>query len=134
MATHIDAAAAEAFAASWAGAWNARDLGAVLAHYDDGFEMTSPYIIDIAGEPGGTLRGKDAVAAYWRKALDRMPTLRFEIEAVLPGVRTIAILYRSGLKRCVEVLEFGPSGKIVRGEAHYLHGSLVSEPITPATH
>ena len=133
MPTHIDSTAADHFATAWAAAWNARDLDAVLALYDDAFEMTSPYIIEMAGEPSGTLRGKEAVAAYWRTALARMPRLHFEIEAALPGVRTVALLYRNGLKQCVEVLEFNAAGKVVRGEAHYLHGVLTSDPITSTT-
>ena len=58
-------AEALAFAGEWVAAWNAHDLGRILDHYADDFEMTSPYIVTLAGEPGGTLRGKAAVGAYW---------------------------------------------------------------------
>ena len=36
--------------------------------------MTSTYVVTIAGEPTGTLRGKEAVGAYWRAASDASPT------------------------------------------------------------
>ena len=67
---------AEHFAADWIEAWNAHDLNRILSHYEDDFEMSSPVIVQMAGEPSGTLRGKAAVGAYWRKAL-ALP--RFEI-------------------------------------------------------
>ena len=79
----VDRAFAEYFAADWIDAWNAHDLGRILSHYAEDFEMSSPIIIQIAGEPTGTLRGKAVVGAYWKKALDIMPDMRFELLSVL---------------------------------------------------
>lgn len=36
---------AEHFAADWIDSWNSNDLGRILSHYTDDFEMTSPVII-----------------------------------------------------------------------------------------
>ena len=52
---------AEQFATEWVEAWNSHDLERILAHYTDDFEMTTPYIIQAAGEPSGCLKGKEAV-------------------------------------------------------------------------
>lgn len=46
----MDKAFAEQFAADWIDAWNAHDLDRVLAHYSDDFEMSSPVIVQIAGD------------------------------------------------------------------------------------
>jgi hypothetical protein len=51
------------FALGWIDAWNAHDLDAVLAHFRDDFEFSSPLISDFAGEPSGPLLGMDAVRA-----------------------------------------------------------------------
>jgi ketosteroid isomerase-like protein len=59
-----------AFAHDWVESWNAHDLQRVLAHYTDDFEMTSPYIVSIANDANGTLKGKEKVAAYWATALN----------------------------------------------------------------
>ncbi len=109
-----------AFAREWVAAWNAHDLGRILSHHADGFEMTSPYIASLAGEPTGTLVGKEAVGAYWRAALERFPDLRFELVDVLVGVGSVAIYYIGvrGRRAC-EVLLLGPDGKVVRAIAHY---------------
>lgn len=67
------------FAQEWIASWNSHDLTRILSHYHEDFELSSPYIAQIAGEPSGILKGKAAVGAYWAKALDRMPTLQFEL-------------------------------------------------------
>ena len=116
----MDRAFADRFAADWIESWNAHDLGRVLAHYAEDFEMSSPVIIQIAGEPTGTLRGKAAVGLYWRKALDLIPDLKFELLAVLAGVRSITLYYKGARGRlAAEVFHFGPDRKITRAFAHY---------------
>jgi len=116
----VDKAFADRFAADWIESWNAHDLGRVLAHYAEDFEMSSPVIIQIAGEPTGTLRGKAAVGLYWRKALDLIPDLKFELLAVLAGVRSITLYYKGARGRlAAEVFHFGPDRKITRAFAHY---------------
>ena len=117
----MDRADAHSFAAEWIAAWNAHDLPRVLAHYADDFEMTSPMIAVYAGEASGRLRGKAAVAAYWRKALATVPDLRFELTSVLLGVDSITLCYKGAHGRFVaEVLYFDRrDGKVARACAHY---------------
>ena len=116
----MDSVFAERFAAEWIDAWNTHDLKRVLSHYADDFEMSSPYIVQIAGEPSGTLRGKAAVGAYWKKALELVPDLKFELLAVLVGVDSITLYYKGALGRWVaEVFHFGSDGKVARAFAHY---------------
>ncbi len=111
---------AEHLADEWIAAWNAHDLPRVLSHYTEDFEMQSPKIADIAGEPSGVLRGKAAVGAYWKRAMELIPGLHFEKLGVLVGARSVAIHYRNHAgKIAVEVLELGPDGRIARGAAHY---------------
>jgi ketosteroid isomerase-like protein len=81
----IDKKSAEHFAREWIDAWNSPDLSRILSHYEDDFEMTSPVIVSITGEPSGRLKGKEKVGAYWWKALQRIPNLRFELMTPLVG-------------------------------------------------
>src|SRR5436190_1263756 len=102
------------FAQEWIAAWNAHDLDRILAHYSDDFEMASPYIIEVVGEPSGRLKGKPAVAAYWTKALSKLPDLHFELIDVLAGASSVAIVYYGrGRRRVCEVFFFDASGKVV---------------------
>jgi hypothetical protein len=116
----IDKAFADHFAADWIDAWNKRDLVRVLSHYADDFEMSSPLIIKVTGEPTGTLKGKEAVGAYWAKALQSIPSLQFELVATLVGVDSITLYYNSVRGPSAEVLHFDHEGKVSRAYAHYL--------------
>ena len=116
----MDKVFAERFAAEWIDAWNTHDLKRVLSHYADDFEMSSPYIVQIAGEPSGTLRGKAAVGAYWKKALELVPDLKFELLTVLVGVDSVTLHYKGARGRFVaEVLHFRSDGKVAKAFAHY---------------
>lgn len=111
---------AEAFAREWIESWNARDLPRVLAHYMDDFEMSSPFIVEIAGEPSGTLKGKERVTAYWKAALQKHPNLHFELLNVFAGASSVVIHYRTSFGRiAAEVLFLNESGKVYRAAAHY---------------
>jgi len=116
----IDKEFAEHFAREWIDAWNSHDLERVLSHYADQFEMTSPVIIQIVREPLGTLKGKDAVGAYWAKALQLIPDLRFELVTTLIGVDSITLYYRGHRGMSAEVFHFGLDRKVVRAYAHYV--------------
>lgn len=115
----IDNKFAESFAGDWIGSWNSHDLNRILAHYSDQFEMSSPVIIQVAGEPSGTLMGKDAVGGYWAKALRLMPELRFELLSTLVGVNSITLYYKSARGLTAEVFHFDADRKIVKAYAHY---------------
>jgi ketosteroid isomerase-like protein len=115
----MDRGFAEHFAEDWIESWNAHDLDRILSHYADDFEMTSPVIVQIACEPTGTLKGKAAVGNYWRKALDLIPDLHFELHEVLVGVGSVTLYYQGARGPAAEVFHFGPDGKVVRAFAHY---------------
>ncbi|MDA0350984.1 MAG: nuclear transport factor 2 family protein [Chloroflexi bacterium] len=115
----LDAAFAAEFARDWIEAWNSHDLPRVLAHYTEDFEMSSPVIPSITGDPSGTLAGKPAVAAYWTKALGMMPNLHFDLETTLFGVDSITLYYEGHRGPSAEVFFFNGDGLVTRAFAHY---------------
>ena len=115
----IDKKFAEHFAKEWIESWNSHDFDRILSHYSDQFEMTSPIIIQVVSEPSGTLKGKAAVGAYWAKALQLIPDLRFELLATLIGVSSITLYYKGARGLAAEVFHFGPDRKVVTAYAHY---------------
>jgi SnoaL-like domain len=117
----IDKEFAEHFAVDWIDAWNCHHLERVLSLYSDDFEMNSPVIIQIVGEPSGMLKGKEAIGAYWAKALGLIPDLRFELISTLIGVNSITLFYKGAKGRlAAEVFHFGPDGKVYKAFAHYV--------------
>lgn len=119
MRTHLPSGFAERFASDWIAAWNSHDLDRVLLHYDDDFEMSSPLIATITGEPSGKLRGIGAVRAYWAKALQKIPDLQFELVTTLVGVDSVTLYYVGHRGLSAEVLHFGSAGKVRAAFAHY---------------
>jgi hypothetical protein len=115
----LDKTFADHFAADWVDAWNSHDLDRILSHYTDDFEMTSPVIIKVAGEPSGTLKGKENVAAYWAKALQLVPDLHFELLTTLIGVNSITFYYKGVRGLSAEIFHFNQDGKVTKAYAHY---------------
>lgn len=72
------------------------------------------------GEPSGTLKGKEAVGAYWAKALQLIPDLYFELIATLVGVNSITLYYNGVRGPSAEVFHFNHEGNISSAYAHYL--------------
>jgi len=116
----IDQEFAKHFADEWVSAWNSHDMDAIMAHYDDNFEFTSPLISRVVGEPSGRLKGKEAVRAYWSKALSLIPDLHFELLTIFVGVNSIVLHYENQAGRLsAEAFEFGPDMKVIRSFANY---------------
>jgi hypothetical protein len=82
--------------------------------------MTSPVIVQIVGEPTGTLQGKAQIGAYWKKALEIIPDVHFELINVLVGMESIVIYFKGARGRiAAEVFEFNSEGKVNRSFANY---------------
>lgn len=117
----ISAEQAQHFAEDWIASWNAHDLPRILAHYTVDFSMTSPFIVQIADEPSGTLKGRETVSAYWAKALERMPDLRFELMGVYRSMNSVVIHYRNQAGRIgAESFQFDRDGLVHTAVAHYV--------------
>lgn len=115
----IDKEFASNFALDWVNSWNRHDLKSILTHYTDDFEMSSPVITTIAGEPSGILAGKTAVGAYWSKALELIPDLKFDLISILTGINSITLYYMGPKGLSAEVFHFNSEGKVFKAYAHY---------------
>ncbi len=77
--------ASEAIAQAWFRAFNAHDLEALLALYDDRAEHFSPKLKVHRPETKGYIQGKEALRTWWRDAFERLPQLRYEPIRILGG-------------------------------------------------
>lgn len=111
------------FAASWAAAWNARDIEAVLRHFTDDVTFSTPKAVDTVGQP--TVTGIPAVRAYWTKALGMISSIRFTVVRTLWDARQreLSIIYDREINgrqdRALELLGFNDAGMVDRGEVFY---------------
>ena len=114
---------ADALANHWIESWNALDLEAVLAHFDETARFTSPRAVAVFGR--GTVNGKAELRAYWQARVALIHELHFTLDHVLwdDDRQTMTIVYVAKLNgqssRACEMLRFGESGRAVEGEAMY---------------
>lgn len=111
---------AKEFAKDWIDSWNSHNLDDILSHYSEDIEVTTPMIKLAGGIDIGTLKGKEAVGEYWKKALTKIPDLKFELIDVTESVESVALYYKSVMnKKAIEVMFFDKNGKVNKMIAHY---------------
>jgi ketosteroid isomerase-like protein len=104
----------------WIAAWNARDLEAVLRHYAEDVQFTTPVAAVVVPESGGVVRGVAALRAYWAAALPLVPDLHFDLVDVLATVDGVTIVYRNQRGQLVaETLLLRPDGLVWWAVASY---------------
>jgi hypothetical protein len=111
---------AQTFANDWIESWNSHNLDQILEHYSDDIVITTPMIRLAAGGQVDSLEGKEAVGAYWKLALEKIPDLHFELVTVTTGVSSVALYYKSVMgKMAIESMFFNSEGKVNRMFAFY---------------
>jgi hypothetical protein len=117
----MDSDFAAHFAAAWYSSWNAHDLDAILAHYSDDIEFTSPFVPCLAGHASGVVLGRSALRSYFASALRSYPDLNFVPRRVFCGLRSLVVEYESvsGLLAS-EFMEFAAPPLVSRVSAHYI--------------
>lgn len=116
----LSAAEAHAFAEHWVEAWNSHDLERILAHYTEDVELVSPVVVQLLGVADGTVRGKSALRGYFARGLEAFPQLRFTLERVAWGVRSVVLVYVNQRgTRTAEFMELAPAGTVTRVVANY---------------
>jgi hypothetical protein len=109
-----------ALAEEWVAVWNAHDLDAIMALYAPGVSFQTPTIIDTLGIPDGRVQGVERLREHFARGLARLPELRFDLDHIYLGVRSVAIAYRwhDGTPVC-ELHEYDEDLLIERVLAHY---------------
>jgi len=107
-------------AAHWIQAWNSHDLDKIMSHYGEDVVLVSPVAERILNDPSGTVKGKDALRAYFMKGLEVYPDLKFDLLDMMWGLSSVVLYYvnQKGTK-AGEFMEIDSKGKVVRVIANY---------------
>jgi hypothetical protein len=98
-------------AQDWCDAWNRRDLDAIMDHYSDDVDFSSPTVIKRWGIADGWLRGKAKVRENFAIGVTA-ENLRFELVDVLLGVNSMCVVYRRESGALVtDLVELDDNGK-----------------------
>jgi predicted ester cyclase len=112
--------AAWKLANEWVAAWNAHDLEAIVAHYEDSVELISPVAARLLGVADGRVLGKANLRDYFRRGLEAFPELEFRLEDVLWGLDSLVLYYTNQRgTRTAEFMELSATGKVARVVANY---------------
>jgi ketosteroid isomerase-like protein len=116
----MDKEQAQRLAEEWYAAWNDHDLDRILSHYSDEVVFVSPFAVEIAGRADGRLEGKQALRDYFGAALERFPDLHFEPIALMTGIDSVVLHYRSVQNLLsAELMGVGGDGLVTEVSAHY---------------
>lgn len=121
---------AQAFADRWYAAWNSHKIDDIMACYDRQIRHSSPFIKRYNNSDAPALEGIDAVRAYFARALERNPTLRFEPQHLATGQESVILVYRRHSpgstpptppqgELSAEVFFLTGAGLILRSVSHY---------------
>jgi hypothetical protein len=104
----------------WVAAWNSHDLDAIMTHYEETVELTSPVAAQLLGLLDGKVAGKANLRAYFQRGLAAYPELHFHLEDVLWGLNSVVLYYTNQKgKRTAEFMELSANGKVARVVANY---------------
>jgi len=102
----------------WVAAWNSHDLDAILTHYEDAVELTSPAAVQLLGT--GKVVGKANLRAYFQRGLQAYPNLQFDLEDVFWGVSSVVLSFTNQKgTHTAEFMELSANGKVIRVVANY---------------
>jgi ketosteroid isomerase-like protein len=123
------------FALEWVRNFNARDLEAVLSHFAEDAEFTSPRALALTGK--ATLHSRRELGDYWRAGLASIKSIRFTLDHVIndESSRRAVIVYVAEIDgrkmRAAEFFEFEDSLRVIRGEGMY--GAEITGEMRPGT-
>lgn len=116
----LSRARAEKLAAEWAQAINRRDLEALLALYAPEVEFTSPFVVQLLKDSGGTLRGRENLRMYYTLGLSLFPDLTVTVLQVYTGVNSLVVIYRGADELlAAEMMLLDGEERISRVWSHY---------------
>jgi len=65
-----------------------------MAHYAEDAVFQSPSVLALGGSGDGVVRGKKEITEFTRRAFERFPKLRFEVEDVIERPQGVIVIYR----------------------------------------
>ena len=80
------------FVDEWLTAWNGADLPAIMSHYEDDVEFSSPLIAKRLGRPSGKIHGAAELRAYFQSSLSGEVPPRFTLSSIAIGTDSFAII------------------------------------------
>jgi hypothetical protein len=119
----IDEATGRRVLEQWLDAANSHDIERIVPLYAEDAEFVSPLATTLMNEPGGALRGVEAIRTYLARAMAAYPHLHLQLIDLTFGMASISPWYINHKgSRSSAYLEFDALGRITRHVNHYSRG------------
>jgi ketosteroid isomerase-like protein len=110
-------------AGKWLAAFNAHNLENLLALYDEDAVHFSPKLKARQPSTGGYVKGKPAMEAWWKDALERLPSLHYDLVLLTANDDRVFMEYTRQVEgeadmSVAEVLEI-KEGKIIASRVYH---------------
>ena len=116
----LTAEEAREFAKHWVEAWNSHNLDEIMSHYAAEAILVSPVAAKILSDPSGTVEGKEAIRAYFKRGLEAYPNLEFDLIDVMWGLSSVVLYYvNQKATKTAEFMEIDAERKVIRVVANY---------------
>jgi hypothetical protein len=116
----LTAEEAREFAKHWVQAWNSHNLDEIMSHYAAEAILVSPVAAKILSDPSGTVAGKEAIRAYFKRGLEAYPNLEFALIDVMWGLSSVVLYYvNQKATKSAEFMEIDAERKVIRVVANY---------------
>jgi limonene-1,2-epoxide hydrolase len=89
----MNSAATTSIAYKWFEAFNNHNLDQLLSLYDEKAQHFSPKLKTRKPETNGLVEGKEAMRAWWKDALDRFPSLKYQVTSITANENRVFMEY-----------------------------------------
>lgn len=121
----IDETIADALVRHWDDGWNNYDLDTIMEPFASDVVFSSPFVTRLTGDPEKTtIEGYDALRSYIADSLERVPGIRYTVDATYLGTDAIVLAYTCHLpdgtsQVGTDSMRVNADGKVVDWRSHY---------------
>ncbi|MDE1764754.1 MAG: nuclear transport factor 2 family protein [Thaumarchaeota archaeon] len=113
-------------AKTWCNSWTAHDLDAVMKHYAENVQFSSPMVPRMLGIESEFINGKEKLREYFEICIKKYHDLRLDFVDVLVGVNGVVVLYyRETGALASDISEMDNHNKIVSSQVYYNIGKIL---------
>lgn len=109
----------------WDEGWNGYDLDTIMAPFAPDVVFSSPFVARVTGDAEkATIEGYDALRSYIADSLERVPGIRYTVDASYAGTDSIVFAYTCHLPDGTsqggsDSMRVDADGRVVEWRCHY---------------
>ena len=121
----VDDATVKELQRHWEEGWNRGDVDTIMEPFANDVVFSSPFVTRLTGDPAKTtIEGHDALRSYVADSLQRVPGIRYTLDATYVGTDAVVLAYTCHLpdgsdKTGADSMRVDRDNKVVEWRCHY---------------